>query len=618
MDISKKVLSDITVFSKYAKYNETLGRRETWEELVGRTEAMHLKRFPILAPQIREAFDLVREKKVLPSMRSLQFAGRPIEVNEARVFNCAFAPASEIEIFSEAMFLLLSGCGVGFSVQYQHVNKLPTLKRPKGRRKWVVEDSILGWADAVKILVKSYSKGKSLPAFDFSEIREKGAPLITAGGKAPGPQPLKDCLHNLQKKLDEVVELGGIFAPIHVHDMMCYIANAVLSGGLRRSAMISLFSPTDSEMLTCKSGAWWELNPQRGRANNSVVLERNTTSKPAFMQLWERVKASGSGEPGFYFTNDTDLGINPCAEISLRNYSFCCLTEVNMSDVADQADFEKRCAAASLIGTLQASYTDFHYLRPIWKEVSDEDALIGVGQTGIASTVGLNLDLEAGAEVVKVTNRLVADAIGINPAARTTTVKPSGTTSLVCGTSSGIHAWHSKYYLRSMRFSKTEPIAQYLMQHHPEIVEDEFFSPTTTIVVRVPQVAPEGAVLREEEGPIDLLNRAKMYAERWIVPGHVSGANTNNVSVTASIKADEWETVGEWMWENRHSYNGISVLPFSDHTYKQAPFEEIDEATYNKYVESLKLVDLTKVLEYSDLTNLSGELACMGGSCEIT
>jgi ribonucleoside-triphosphate reductase len=313
MDVTQRILSDLTVFSKYAKYDEKLGRRETWEEIVGRTESMHMKKFPQLEKEIRAAFDLVRQKKVLPSMRSLQFAGKPIAVNNSRVFNCAYMPASELEVFNEAMFLLLSGCGVGFSVQHHHVDKLPVMKYPKGRRKWVVEDSIIGWADAVKILVKAYAKGKSMPIFDFSEIREKGAPLITAGGKAPGPQPLKDCLHNLQKVLDEVVGLEeGRLRPIHVHDMMCHIADAVLSGGIRRSAMISLFSPDDGEMLSCKAGAWWEAHPHRGRSNNSAVLDRNVVTKEEFMSVWSKVRASGSGEPGFYFTNDRDLGTNPC------------------------------------------------------------------------------------------------------------------------------------------------------------------------------------------------------------------------------------------------------------------------------------------------------------------
>jgi ribonucleoside-diphosphate reductase alpha chain len=602
---------------KYAKYRPELKRRETWEELVTRNMDMHIKKFPKLEAEIRENYKLVYDKKVLPSMRSMQFAGKPIELSPNRIYNCAFAPVDDWRVFSEIMFLLLGGTGVGYSVQQHHVNALPEIRKPSAdkTRRFLIGDSIEGWADAVSVIVKAYFFGGSKPVFDFRDIREKGARLVTSGGKAPGAQPLKECLIKLEGILDAKKD-GEKLKPIEVHDMVCHIADAVLAGGIRRAALIALFSATDEQMISCKSGAWWENNPQRGRANNSAVLMRHKITKEYFMDLWKRIEASGAGEPGIYLSNDKDWGTNPCCEIALRPFQFCNLCEVNVSDVVDQKDLNERVKAASFIGTLQAGYTDFHYLRPIWQRTTEKDALIGVSMTGIGSGAVLKLDMKEAAKVVKVENKRLAEVMGINASARTTTVKPAGTTSLTLGTSSGIHAWHNDYYIRRVRVGKNEAIYSHLVLHHPELVEDEYFRPHDTAVIGIPQKAPENAIFRTES-PIQLLERVKRVHGEWIKPGHRTGNNTHNVSATISIREHEWDAVGQWMWDNKEFYNGLSVLPYDGGTYIQAPFEDCTKEKYEELMKTLHDVDLSKVIELEDTTDLSGELACAGGACEV-
>lgn len=953
MDKSQQILSDITVYMKYAKYIPELNRRETWEEIVNRNMMMHIKRFPNLKNEIIENYKLVFDKKVLPSMRSLQFSGKPIDISPNRLYNCCFLPIDHLDSFSETMFLLLGGSGVGFSVQKHDIEKLPEIRKPNTNRKrrYLINDSIEGWADSIKILMKSYfGMTTSTPVFDFSDIRPKGARLVTSGGKAPGPQPLKDCIHNIRGLLDSKQD-GDKLKPIEVHDIICHIADAVLAGGIRRAALISLFSADDMDMISCKSGSWWEENPQRGRANNSAVLVRHKITKDFFMDLWKRIEASGSGEPGIFLTNDKTMGTNPCkplrskiltpdgyitfkealdkeslqvitkggkvvnatkpfktgidkevfeiklsnglslygtdnhehmlknglwkevkdlkvgdklkightqiyddfkvdnnssynegllhgwmlgdgwnfkrcdgnsnrgglcfghqefdvislfenitgkqakphhqkpdtckiirvdqsdikysdkwvipfgenksykigfirslftadgsvrnsrncvelysikrdmleevclllqefgirstisihnnkrhyiakdgkernnktiyklnvyagqfkrigfisntknnllelqndkglfrrkdyetiidinsyskedvyditvdddshsfidtgivthncAEIALRPNQFCNLCEVNVSDIESQEDLNNRMRVASFIGTLQASYTDFHYLRDIWKRNTEKDALIGVSMTGIASGVVLGYDLVETANIVKEENERVANIIGINKAARCTTVKPAGTTSLVLGTSSGIHAWHNDYYIRRIRVNKNESIYKFLVDNYPEIIEDEYFRPHDTAVISIPQKAPDGAILRNES-PFSLLERIKKISDEWISNGHRSGSNKHNVSATISLKPEDWELVGDWMWVNRKVYNGLSVLPYDGGTYKQAPFTDCTEEEYNRLFDKLSYIDLSQIVEVDDDTNLSGELACVGGSCEI-
>lgn len=622
LDVSQKILSEITIFNKYAKYDENLKRRETWDEICRRYQNMLIDKYPSMKEEILININFIRERKILPSMRALQFAGSPIKKNEARTYNCCFLHIDSHLAFSETMFLLLGGTGVGYSVQKHHIDKLPVISVPVKEKKFLIGDSIEGWADAIKALMKAYfGFSKTKPRFDFSDIRPKGARLITAGGKAPGPEPLRECLFQVEKVLQRKMN-GEKLTSLECHDILCYIANAVLAGGIRRAAMIALFSPDDIEMMSCKTGAWYELNEQRGRANNSAVLHRTETSKEQFDNIWKLVQSSGAGEPGISWTNNKEWGFNPCHEIALQHAQFCNLTEVNVSNIESQEDLNERVRIATFFGTLQSGFTDFHYLRPIWREVTEREALIGVGMTGIASGEILKYDLKDAASKVKEENVRVSSLIGTNQAARCTTIKPSGTTSLVLGTSSGIHAWHSSHYVRRMRLGKDEALYKYLAKNHPELIEDDVFKPHIQAIVSIPQQAPSNAILRTETA-LDLLKRVAYFSKEWVREGHRSGDNTHNVSATISIRersgesTDEWSEVGEWMWLNRDNYSGLSVLPADGGTYVQAPFEEISEEKYLEMISSLKSIDLIQVIEEEDMTDQAGEVACQGGSCEI-
>ena len=616
MELNQRILSDLVIHMKYARYIPEQQRRELWSEICERYAHMMCEKYPALKDEIYDNIRLVLEKKVLPSMRAMQFAGPAIERNNSRIYNCAYMPVDDIRAFSEAMFLLLGGTGVGFSVQFHHVEELPPIHKAQKKKRFLVGDSLEGWADSVKVLLKGYfGVSEYLPEFDFSDIRPKGARLVTAGGKAPGPEPLKICIAHLSIMLDRKKD-GEKLTPLECHDMMCHIANAVLAGGIRRSAMISLFSPEDEDMLTCKYGNWWELNEQRGRANNSVVLMRDSTTKEQFLSLWKKIELSGTGEPGFYFTNNADWGTNPCCEIALRPFQFCNLCEINVSDVTSQEDLNERARVAAFFGTLQAGFTNFHYLREIWKTTTEDEALIGVGMTGIASGNVLNFDLQEAADEVKKVNNRTSAKIGIQFAARCTTIKPSGTSSLVLGTSSGIHAWHSEYYLRRIRIGKNEALYGYLSGNHPELLEDDLLNSKQGIIC-IPQKAPAGSILRNEH-VIALLERIKKFNTEWVRNRSWVKNNHNNVSATISIGDGEWEKVGEWMWNNKASYNGLSVLPFDNGNYKQAPFEDINEARFDILEKSLSDLDLSAVFEPDDATDLQAEAACAGGACVIT
>lgn len=610
-------LSDVVVYTKYAKYRSKDKRRETWNEIVDRYLAMMMKRYPHLEGKIKSNGVLLREKKVLMSMRAAQFSGIAMEKNESRGYNCAYMPIDDYRSFSEAMFLLLGGTGLGYSVQYAHVAQLPEIRRPSKSQKFVIEDSIEGWADAVKHLMKAYfGLRETKPRFDFSSIRGKGERLITAGGKAPGPEPLKRCLMEVELVLERFKD-GSKLRPIDAHDILCHIANAVLAGGIRRAALIALFSADDLEMINCKSGVWWETNPQRGRANNSAVLLRHRAKKKFFLDLWKRVQESGSGEPGIYFSNDPNWGTNPCCEIALRPYQFCNLCEINAGNITSQTDFNRRAKAAAFFGTLQAGFTDFHYLRQIWQKNTEKDSLVGVGITGICNGNLNELDLTWAAEIVKTENAKVAKAIGINEAARTTTIKPSGSTSCVLETSSGIHAWHSDYYIRNIQCSVGDDLYNYFTEYHPKLIKIMDRDPLSA-VIGIPQKAPFlTATIRGKETSIDMLNRVERFYNFWVKPGHRDGFNTNNVSATVYAKNGEWDEIGEWMWRNRNSFNGLSCFPFDGGTYADTPFIEITEEEYNKRIKFVNNIDLTKIKENDDNTDLQAEAACAGGACEI-
>lgn len=617
----KQALSDITVFNKYAKFVPELNRRENWKEIISRNVKMHIDKYPHIEHLIRYYYDnYVLTKKVLPSMRSLQFGGRPIEMCNSRMFNCAYAPAESPKFFSELMFLLLGGTGMGYSVQNRHISKLPTVRLPEtfGRSTYQIQDSIIGWSDAIKTVVKSFFSGSDLPIFDYRDIRDKGSDLITTGGKAPGSAPLKHCIDSLINLLRPAALVQRKLTSLEVHDMACIIADAVLAGGIRRAAMICLFDYDDDEMLKCKAGDWWLNSPYRARANNSVVLLRNTISEFQFYEIMQRVQDSNCGEPGVYWTNNLDWGTNPCVEIALEPYQMCNLTEINAGIIHNQEDLNEAAKAASFIGTLQAGYTDFHYLNSKWKETCSKAALLGVSMTGIASGTVTKLDLKEAVNNAILSNKHFASLIHINPAERVTCIKPAGTTSLVLGVASGIHAWHGKYYIRRMRAGKDEALAQYLMRVTPELVEQDVTN-DKQVVLSFPQKAPNGACIRSER-MLELLERVKHVSTDWVHQGHIKGDNTHNVSCTISVKDSEWQDLKNWMWINKNFYSGISVLPYyGTETYSQLPFEDCSEEEYNRLLQYLELINIEEVFELDGSgIDLKAELACAGGFCEIT
>ncbi len=611
-----KMLSEMIHYMKYARYLPEQQRRETWGETVARNLAMHTKHFPALSEVITDAYDFVLDRKVLPSMRSMQFAGSAIEKNPARMYNCSFAPVDHPFFFAEAMFLLLSGCGVGYSVQQHHVAKLPDIRAPRDKHRHLVADTIEGWSSAVHALCRAFFKGDALPVFDYSEIRPKGTPLVTSGGRAPGAEPLKRALSSVERVFLSK-KPGTKLHPIEAHDILCHLSEAVLAGGIRRSSFICLFSEEDQDMLCAKEAGFWNHSPQRARANNSVVLQREELEEQRFWRLWDRVRGNGSGEPGIFLSNSMEMGTNPCAEIALRPYGLCNLVEVNAASVEDQADLEARCRAAARIATCQAAWTGFHFLRPVWRRCAEEDALIGVSMTGIAAGRVEGLDVERAARVVLEENARIASALGLRPSARCTTVKPAGTTSLLLGCSSGIHAYHAPYYLRRVVINNNEPILAYLKQHLPALVERSVYQPDREHVFQMPIQAPVGAVTREQEDALALLERVRDTYQRWIVPGHRTGENTNNISCTVSVKDDEWDDVGRWMWRHRHDYVALSVLPHDGGGYPQAPFEACDAQTFARYHQHIRPMDFSQILETQDHTTRQDTVACAGGVCEI-
>lgn len=613
---SNKLLSDIVSFRTYAKYLPHIGRRESLEETINRNMVMHLDKFPKLSKDIVKAYQRVHSLEVMPSMRSLQFGGEAILKNNIRLFNCSFLHMDNVKSFGEILYLLLSGTGVGYSVQSTHTSKLPVVKQSRDEFEYVIDDSIEGWALALDILMESFFYRRPKPKFNFSLIRPKGALLVTSGAKAPGPEPLKKMLSEVEFKLKQSV--GRHLKDIEIHDINCIISDCVLAGGIRRAAMISLFDRNSEEMLKSKHGSWWEKHPYRARANNSAVLPRQEVTKEEFNHIYNMCIESNSGEPGFFWTNDIDIGTNPCSEISLNSNQFCNLTTINQTGVKDKRDFLNRVYAATLIGTMQATYTDFPFIRSSWKDVTEQEALLGVSFTGIADACGTIKPewLIEGAALAKEVNHKYSKKLGINSAARITAIKPEGTASTVLGSSSGIHARHSEFYLRRIRMNKDDVLTRYLSSTIPELVEDDLFTPSG-VVVTLPQRSPPNSITRERETALSLLDRTLLYHKNWIQPGHISGKNTHNVSVTISYKPHEIVDLREKLWEARHSYTGISILPYDNSSYKQMPFEECDEKTYTQMSGLVKEIDLRMVKEEEDNTSRIEALACAGGVCNI-
>lgn len=616
MNKSNRLLSDIVTFRTYAKYLSHVGRREIFAESINRNLNQHLEKFPQLSRDIINCFKQVHDYKVMPSMRSLQFGGEAIIKNNTRIYNCSFVHAAEVRTFSEILYLLLCGVGVGFSVQKHHIQQLPAIRNTKEENIYNVHDSIEGWAEALNQLMNAYFYGAIRPIFDFSNVRPKGSLLITSGAKAPGPEPLRQMLRMVEEKLK--IARGRKLSSIEVHDIICMIADCVLAGGIRRAALISLFDRNDNDMLTAKHGEWWIKHPHRARANNSAILPRDLVTQEEFYHIFDMCIKSNSGEPGFSWTNDIETGFNPCHEINLKSHQFCNLTTTNATGLRDDRDLFKRVQSAALLGTLQASYTDFPYLSEKWKQVTEKEALLGCSFTGIADATGLSgSQLRAAAQIVLETNEKYAKKIGINPAARTTAIKPEGTASCVVGSSSGIHARFGQNYLRRVRMNKDDSLAKYLKSVVPELVEDDLFS-SSGVVVTIPQESPEGSILRKDETALSALARVNFYNENWVQPGHRYGSNTHNVSCTINYKPEEVEQLRQEMWNTKHIYSGISLLPYDGGTYQQAPFEECDKATFDKLDVMVKEIDLTKVIELEDNTERINELACSGGSCEWT
>lgn len=650
-------LQDFIAVDKYSRYRQDLERRETWSEAVTRVRDMHLRRFhgKGIDDEIVHAFEGVEKRQFLPSMRSLQFGGAAIEACEARQYNCSYSYADRISFFKEAFYLLLCGTGVGFSVQTHHIAKLPPIPQRKNDvdlsvSHFHIEDSIAGWADAVDALIESYYNGKYVE-FDYSSVRPRGAPIRTGGGKAPGHLPLRRCLENVRKIMDQAV--GRRLKPIEVYDAVMYISEAVLSGGVRRSATICLFSPGDDEMRLAKTGDWYAKNPQRQFSNNSAVLLRNEATKPQFVNLVHAAKEYG--DPGFYFTDSLDYGANPCVEIGLcprvevnasniddlekrgisaeigdvfTGWQMCNLTTINGAKAVTPEDFYRACYGASFIGTLQADYTNIPYLGPVTRYLNEREALIGVSICGIMDNPSVLLNpgvLEHGAAVVRETNAKIAKIIGINPAMRTTCVKPEGTASLLLGAASGIHPHHARHYFRRVFVNRMDPVFQHFALLNSNMVEASKSKPDVDSVITFPISAPSGAIVRADMNAIDFLRNVQLVQHSWVIPGARHDALhpglNHNVSNTVNVRPEEWEDVINFIWDNRNDFTGVALLGyFGDKEFVQAPREEVvsdaDVAHWNSL--SYSRVDYASMYEKGDNTELRQTVACAGGACELT
>lgn len=613
--MSVKALQDYTVYSRYAKYIPEKKRRETWKETVDRVFQMHEEKYADfistnekLKEYILFAKQLMKQKRVLGSQRALQFAGAPIFKHEAKIYNCAFGHISRARAFQEVMYLLLCGCGVGFSVQKQHVQQLPSLTNIDTNNDivFVVEDSIEGWSDAIGVLVNSYFESPSdefkqysgkYVIFDYTQIRPEGA-LIAGGFKAPGPKGLARSIEKIREVLNARIasninegEFANKLRPIDAYDIIMHSSDAVLSGGVRRSATLSLFSVDDVEMINAKTGDWFIKNPQRGRSNNSAALIRNTTTRDQFARLMASAKEFG--EPGFIWLDDPDIGFNPCVEIGLYpiapngipGFQFCNLATQNASKCRTEEEFYEACKASAIIGTLQAGYTKFKYLTKETREITEREALLGCSMTGMMENpdIVLNPDIQRkGAELIKQINSEVAAMININPAARCCALKPEGSASALLGTCSGIHPHHSKRYIRHVQANKNEFPVQHVFNINPIAVQESVWSNNKTdYVISFLCEVPKGSIVKNQLSAVELLSKVKLTQQNWVeygtrVENCVKPYIRHNVSNTITIKDDEWSDVEQYIWDNKQWFAGISLLPFSgDLNYPQAPFTSV-------------------------------------------
>ena len=624
--------------SRYARWMSEENRRETWGETVDRYFDYMLNSIgknngytpdESLLKELKEA---VYNRDVMPSMRSVMTAGAALDRDHVAGYNCSFIPVDSPRSFDETMYILMCGTGVGFSVEYKYVNKLPSIPESfeKSTTIIVVEDSKSGWAKAFRELLALLWTGQ-IPSIDVSKLRPAGARLKTMGGRSSGPQPLVNLFDFTIAKFKTAA--GRSFKPIEAHDIMCKIGEIVVVGGVRRSALISLSNINDIEMAQAKTGNWWEHNPQRALSNNSVAYSRKPEMEQ-FIAEWKSLYDSKSGERGIYNVaaaqkqaakygrRDPEIhyGTNPCSEIILRPYQFCNLSEVVLRENDTKKDIERKVELATILGTWQATLTDFKYLRKIWKDNTEEERLLGVSLTGQfghkfmsgkEDLVSLEAFLMSLREKARETNKKEAGKIGIPESAAITCVKPSGTVSQLVGVSSGMHAWHSPYYIRTVRGSKGDPISTFLKEVGIP-VEDDVMKPNDTYVFSFPIKAPEGAVVRNDLTAIEHLNIWMVYQRAWC---------EHKPSITVSVKEDEWMDVGAWVYKNFDEVSGISFLPHSDHTYKQAPYQEVSKEEYedlvSKMPESIRWEDLS-FYETEDGTSTNATLACSSdGNCEL-
>ena len=601
---TRSLMSETKFYEGYSRWDDTKERYESWDESVSRVMNMHRdyykdKMTPELNQMINEAESLYKLKYTLGAQRALQFGGDQLRKHMMRMYNCTSTYADRPRFFSELFYVLLCGAGAGFSVQKHHVDKLPNLaERKKQAKGWIVEDSVEGGADALGALMSSYFVGGGqFPEmdgrkvyFDLNQVRPKGA-MINGGFKAPGPEPLRRALDKIEHILQTIVLSGrDTLKPIEVYDIAMHAADAVLAGGVRRSATICLFSPEDEEMINAKTGNWFIDNPQRGRSNNSAVIVRSEITREEFKKIMGSIKEFG--EPGFFFVEDRDITTNPCVEIGMypqidgeSGWQGCNLTEINGGKCTSQDEFFKACRAGAILGTLQAGYTDFKYLTETSKRIFEREALLGVSVTGWMNNPDVLFDEETqrqGADIVKSVNKEVAALIGINPAARTTCVKPSGNASVLLETASGIHAEHSARYLRHIQLNKETEVGQLLAKTNPYMVEESVWSANgTDYCVAFPIITPEGSLYREELYGKALLEKVSTVQNNWVEAGTnvelcANPKTRHNVSNTVTVLPHMWNEVEDYVFENRHNFAGISFLAgMGDKDFAQAPMTEV-------------------------------------------